>query len=59
MGEEKQKFRFLSDEEFGALSAQDKVAYLSAASAEIDAHQKRLREQVIRLVKEQAQAGKR
>jgi hypothetical protein len=45
-------FRFLSDEEFLALSNTDRAAYLSRASRELEARQKLLREQLHLLKRE-------
>ena len=46
MAEAEPPFRFLSDEEFLALSNSDRAAYLSRASQELEARQKLLREQL-------------
>ena len=46
MAEARPPFRFLSDEEFLALSNRDRAAYLSLASQELEARQKLLREQL-------------
>jgi len=46
MAEVEPPFRFLSDEEFLALSIRDRAAYLSRASQELEARQKLLREQL-------------
>ena len=46
MAEVEPPFRFLSDEEFLALSNRDRAVYLSRASQELEARQKRLREQL-------------
>jgi hypothetical protein len=46
MGEGHPPFRFLSDEEFLALSNKERAVYLSRASRELEARQKRLREQL-------------
>jgi hypothetical protein len=46
MAEEHPPFRFLSDEEFFALSVTDRGVYLSRASQELEVRQKLLREQL-------------
>jgi hypothetical protein len=46
MAEEEPPFRFLSDEEFLALSVREKGVYLSRASQELAVRQKLLREQL-------------
>jgi hypothetical protein len=50
MADAEPPFRFLSDEEFLALSNTERAAYLSRASQELEARQKLLREQ-LRLLK--------
>ena len=52
MEEEKPPFRFLSEAEFLALGADERVAYLVRASDEIDLRQREFREQVKRLIPE-------
>ena len=50
MAEIEPPFRFLSEEEFLALSVSDRAAYLSRASQELEARQKLIRDQ-LRLLK--------
>jgi hypothetical protein len=46
MAEEALPFRFLSDQEFLALSVPERAVYLSRASQELEVRQKLLREQL-------------
>ena len=58
MGEQgKPPFRFLSDSEFAKLSPKDKAAYLATAAQELDIRQRKLREQMQLLSKEQQPKG--
>jgi hypothetical protein len=53
MGEEEKPFRFLADEEFRRLGAREKAAYLVRAQQELAERQRRLREQLKDLMKQQ------
>lgn len=45
-------FRFLDDEEFARLSTREKAIYLNEAAQELEARQRRLREQMHALIKD-------
>ena len=53
MGEEKKRFRFLTDEEYGKLAPEERAPYLHAAAKELQWRQEKLRELVAELIKEQ------
>ena len=53
MGEEEKPFRFLADAEFRALSTKQKAMYLVRAQQELEERQRKLREQVKDLVRNQ------
>ena len=50
-----QKFRFLTDEEYFKLPAEQRMVYLRGASAELERRQVQLRELVKHMVKENEQ----
>lgn len=49
MDEEKEAFRFLSEDEFLQLSGVEKAKYLSAAAEELENRQRKLREYIQQL----------
>ena len=52
MGENKKRFRFLTDLEYQSLSPEERVPYLHAAAKELEWRQEKLRQLVQELVKE-------
>ena len=53
MGEEKKPFRFLNHVQFSALTGRDKADYLTIAARELEARQRKLREEMQELPEEQ------
>jgi hypothetical protein len=52
MGENKRRFRFLTDEEYGKLASEERGPYLQAAAKELEWRQQKLRELVQELITE-------
>ena len=58
MGENKKRFRFLSDEEYGKLAPDERGPYLQAAAQELEWRQQKLRELVQELISENSRRPK-